>query len=121
MPDTRVRSLFRRTRILAPPTDTLTDADLLTRFLDQHDEAAFETLVRRHGPLVLAACRAALRNAADADDAFQATFLVLVRRAGAIRDRSALGGWLYRVAYRVSRKLRASVGFVPLPDDPPAR
>lgn len=121
MPDTRVRTLFRRTRILSPPADNLSDAALLTRFLDQHDEAAFESLVRRHGPLVLAACRSALRNHADADDAFQATFLVLVRRASVIRDRSALGGWLYRVAYRVSRKLRVAPGFVPLPDDPPAR
>ncbi len=121
MPDTRVRTLFRRTRILTPPIDSRSDADLLTRFLDQRDEAAFESLVRRHGPLVLAACRSALHNPADADDAFQATFLVLVRRAGAIRDRSALGGWLYRVAYRVARKLRASPGFVALTEEPPAR
>ena len=55
MPDTRVRSLFRRTRVFTPPTDARSDADLLTRFLDQHDEVAFESLVRRHGPMVIGA------------------------------------------------------------------
>ena len=100
MPDARVLARFR----LAPPAD-LPDADLLARFLDHRDEPAFEALVRRHGPMVRAVCRAALANPADADDAFQATFLVLVRRAGAIRNRSAVGGWLYRVAYRAARKL----------------
>jgi RNA polymerase sigma factor (sigma-70 family) len=123
MPDARVLALLRRTRALAPPpADDLADAELLARFLDRRDETAFEALVRRHGPMVRAVCRAALANPADADDAFQATFLVLVRRAAAIRDRSAVGGWLYRVAYRAARRLRRSAaGRVPLPDDLPAR
>ncbi len=122
MPDARVLALLRHTRTLAPPAaDDRPDAELLARFLDRRDEAAFEALVRRHGPTVRAVCRAALANPADADDAFQATFLVLARRAEAIRDRAALGGWLYRVAYRVARKFRPAAGRVPLPDDLPAR
>ena len=117
MPDARVFARFR----LPPPPD-LPDADLLARFLDHRDEAAFEALVRRHGPMVRAVCRSQLADPADADDAFQATFLVLVRKAAAVRDRTALGGWLYRVALRVSRKLRAAgAKQVPLPDDVPAR
>jgi RNA polymerase sigma factor (sigma-70 family) len=78
------------------------DAALLARFLARRDEAAFAALVARHGPMVLRTCRAVLRDANDAEDAFQATFLVLVRKAGSIRGREALGGWLHRVAYRAA-------------------
>jgi RNA polymerase sigma factor (sigma-70 family) len=86
--------------------DLLSDADLLTRFLEHQDEAAFETLLLRHTPAVRAACSGWLRSPSDIDDAAQATFLVLVQRAGSIRDRAALGGWLYRVAANVARRLR---------------
>ncbi|OWK43441.1 RNA polymerase sigma factor [Fimbriiglobus ruber] len=122
MPDARVLALLRTTRALTtPPTDGVSDADLLARFLDRGDAAAFEALVRRHGPMVRAVCRAALPNPADADDAFQATFLILVRRAAVIRDRGAIGGWLYRVAYRAAGKLRrTSRATGPLPADLPA-
>src|SRR5581483_7508531 len=84
------------------------DAELLTRFLDARDEIAFEALVARHLPAVRAVCRSVLRDPNDADDAIQATFLVLVRRAGAVRNRPALGAWLCRVAWRTANRLRGA-------------
>ena len=86
--------------------DQLTDSQLLERFARRQDEAAFAVLVKRHGPMVLAVCRRLLQNAHDADDAFQATFLVLVRKAGAIAQPELLANWLYGVAYRVAVKAR---------------
>jgi RNA polymerase sigma factor (sigma-70 family) len=85
----------------------LSDRALLERFLGQRDAAAFAALVRRHGPMVLGVCRRVLNNIHDAEDAFQATFLVLVRKGRSIAKRDALGSWLYGVAYRVSLKARA--------------
>jgi RNA polymerase sigma factor (sigma-70 family) len=79
---------------------------LLQRFASRRDEEAFTALVERHGPMVLRVCRQMLRNADDADDAFQAVWLVLVRRAGQIRRGELLSGWLYGVALRVSAKVR---------------
>jgi RNA polymerase sigma-70 factor (ECF subfamily) len=83
------------------------DTVLLRRFVVAQEEAAFAALVRRHGPLVWAACRRLLPYTEDAEDAFQATFLVLVRKARAIRQPELLGNWLYGVAYRTARKARA--------------
>jgi RNA polymerase sigma factor (sigma-70 family) len=86
----------------------LTDGQLLAAFINRQDETAFAALVRRHGPMVLNVCRRVLRNAHDADDAFQATFLVLVRKAGSIGLPELLANWLYGVAYNTARKARAA-------------
>jgi RNA polymerase sigma factor (sigma-70 family) len=85
----------------------LTEAQLLGRFIERRDEAAFEALVSRFGPMVLGVCRQMLSDPHAADDAFQATFLVLVKRARSIRDRDLLGNWLYGVALKVAKRSRA--------------
>ena len=90
----------------------LSDGQLLERFVVGHDEvaeSAFNVLVERHGPMVLAVCRRVLRDPHDAQDAFQATFLVLVRKAGTIRKRGSLAEWLHGVALRVSARARADL------------
>jgi RNA polymerase sigma factor (sigma-70 family) len=98
-------------RMLGPPRGGgLTDSQLVERFVAQRDQAAFEVLVWRHGPKVLGVCRRVLRHEQDAEDAFQATFLVLVRKAGSIGKRQAVASWLYRVAYRVALRARAVAG-----------
>lgn len=85
----------------------MTDGQLLQGFIAQREEAAFEALVSRHGPMVLGVCRRLLGNSQDAEDAFQATFLVLVRKASSVVPRDAVGNWLYGVAYRTSLEARA--------------
>src|SRR5215469_10531090 len=87
----------------------LTDGELLECFIARRDESAFEALMRRHGPMVLGVCRRILRNEADAEDAFQATFLVLVRKAGTIRYRGQVSNWLYGVAHNTALKARAMI------------
>lgn len=94
--------------LLAGLTASLGDAQLLERFAAGRDGPAFEALVERHGPMVLRACRSVLRDAHDADDAFQATFLVLARRAGSIWVRDSLGPWLLRVSLRIAARSRAA-------------
>ncbi len=85
----------------------LSEGQLLDRFVSRNDASAFEALVARHGPMVLTVCRQWLRDPNDVDDAFQATFLVLVRKAGTLRRRDLLGNWLHGVAYRVAARSRA--------------
>ena len=91
----------------------LGDGQLLARYAATRDEAAFEALVARHGPMVLATCRAVLKDEHDVEDAFQATFLVLARKARSVRAGDALGGWLHRVAYRVSIQAAPSASPAP--------
>ncbi len=100
---------FRHLRDLfgAGTATGLGDGQLLARYSASKDEVAFEALVARHGPMVLATCRAVLRSEHDVEDAFQTTFLVLARKAHSIRGGDALGGWLHRVAYRAA--VQASV------------
>ncbi len=85
----------------------LADGELLECYVARRDEDAFEALLRRHGPMVLGVCRRVLRNEADAVDAFQATFLVLVRKADTVRPPGQVSNWLYGVAYRTALKARA--------------
>ena len=94
--------LAQRLNRLIGRVAAVSDADMLGRFVAGRDGEVFAELVRRHGPMVLSVCRRVLRHRQDADDAFQATFLVLVRRAGVIKPRSTLGNWLYGVAYRTA-------------------
>jgi RNA polymerase sigma factor (sigma-70 family) len=89
--------------------DQDSDGRLLQRFVAERDQAAFATLMHRHGPMVLGVCRRVLRDANDADDAFQATFLVLVRKAASLRQPELLGNWLYGVAYRTGVRVRAQL------------
>ena len=95
-----------RTLLLVGATDHRPDAELLDRFARYREQAAFEAILRRHGPLVWGVCRRTLTNPADADDAFQATFLVLVQKAGRIKHGGQLGPWLYGVAVKVARRVR---------------
>ena len=84
-----------------------TDAELLERFLARRDEGAFEVLLRRHGPMVYGVCRRLLNNHHDAEDAFQATFLVLAHKAATVVPRALVGNWLYGVAHNTALKARA--------------
>ena len=86
----------------------LSDARLLERFVTHRDEAAFAALVARHGSLVLNTCRTVLKDLNAADDAFQATFVLLFRKAGSIRGRDAVGAWLHRVAYRTALEAQSA-------------
>ena len=110
MPPTSMSAVVRQARELAVPADTAaaSDVDLLDRFRATGEEAAFGALVRRHGPLVMGVCRRVLRHHQDAEDAFQATFLVLARKAASIHRRAALVSWLYGVARRVASEARSA-------------
>jgi RNA polymerase sigma factor (sigma-70 family) len=103
-------TLLRYLRQVSPRAEpaAVADADLLDRFLRNRDEAAFEVLVWRHGKMVWNLCRRLLRHTQDVEDAFQATFLALVRKGRSIHQGASLSSWLYKVAYRVALRARAS-------------
>src|SRR5438445_5817008 len=86
----------------------LSDGELLRHFVACRDETAFAALVHRHGPMLLGVCRRVARHEQDAEDAFQATFLVLLRKAASLKTPERVGDWLYGVAYRTALKARAS-------------
>ena len=124
----RLSTFIRRLRgdIAAGQPGGLSDAQLLDRWLVRRDQAAFEVLLWRHGPMILGVCRRVLNNDADVEDAFQAAFLLLVRKAAAIRRRESVAAWLYRTAYRVAlrarqrmdkQSVRETTGVEWLPDD----
>lgn len=108
--DQRLGNAVRQVRNWATgsPTEELSDQELLQRFVEVRDEAAFAALVQRHGPMVLGVCRRVVQDA-DAEDAWQATFLALARKADTVRRREAVSGWLFRVAHHVALKVRSSV------------
>src|SRR5262245_35096419 len=97
---------FLRRLASDPRVATCSDRELLDRLVAGTDEVAFEVIVCRHGPMVFDVCRKMLANAADAEDAFQATFLVLARKAASICNTSSLASWLHGVAYRVACRAR---------------
>jgi RNA polymerase sigma factor (sigma-70 family) len=99
---------LRRAAVL-PDGGGLSDGQLLASFVRRRDGDAFAALLKRHGRMVMGVCRRVLRNPDDAEDAFQATFLVLARKAGSVTAPNALGGWLYRVAYRTALEARARI------------
>jgi len=92
---------------LQTQADPLNDAQLLNRFIEHSDEPSFATIVRRHGSMVMGVCRRLIQNPHDAEDAFQATFLVLARKAASIAKRELLANWLYGVAFKTALKARA--------------
>jgi RNA polymerase sigma factor (sigma-70 family) len=104
----RVVQHLRRTALRQDWTG-LSDGELMELYVSRRHEDAFEALLRRHGPMVLGVCRRILRNQAEAEDAFQATFLVFLRKASSIRSRATVSNWLYGVAHNTARKALALV------------
>src|SRR5579884_2859236 len=102
----RERILHSLRRLAGEAESALPDGELLRRYFAQGDQSAFAALVRRHGAMVFAVCRSVLRQSQDAEDACQATFLILARKASSIRHREALGSFLHGVAYRVALKAK---------------
>src|SRR5262245_49072977 len=114
-----------RQRLATPESPAPSDGQLLGRFAQLRDEAAFEALLHRHGPMVWGVCRRLLPEGHDAEDAFQATFLVLLQKAASIREHDSAASWLYSVARRIALRARANADRrraverqVPLPRQP---
>src|SRR5437667_2128598 len=104
----QLSTVMRHLRRIAGGTAGRTDRQLLEDFADRGAEAAFAELVERHGRLVLSVCQRVLHHEHDAEDAFQATFLVLAQHTGSIRRHEALANWLHGVAYRTAMKAKRS-------------
>jgi RNA polymerase sigma factor (sigma-70 family) len=116
-----IRALQDLRQLVGPsPGAEATDRQLLKRYSAQRDEAAFAELVRRHGPTVLGVCRRVLRECHQAEDAFQATFLVLARKAGTVTWQASAGGWLFRTAHYLALKMKSHADrhrTQPIPDE----
>src|SRR5438132_12020255 len=109
MPRDSAGTLLRHLRgLVGPCGDERSDRALLESFLARRDEAAFAALLHRHGPLVWRVCRRALPHEQDAEDAFQAAFIVLARKAASIRNAETVGGWLHSVARRIAMNAKRS-------------
>lgn len=107
-----VLAYFRRQAV--PGADVAPDCELLRQYVETGNETAFETLVRRHGPMVYGVARRVLRDGHAAEDAFQATFLALARKARSLRSHAAVGGWLYRVALRAALRAKPQPAATPV-------
>src|SRR5262249_37966178 len=105
-PDRLTRYL--RNLVAGTPARDVSDGDLMKQFVVGRDDGAMTALMRRHAPMVYDLCRRVLRNEQDAEDAFQATFLVLARKAHTLRSQESVGNWLYGVAYRTALKARTA-------------
>src|SRR5262249_29228162 len=101
-------ALYCLRRVINPTAPSLSDGKLLNRFVDHGDQAAFELLLRRHGPLVWNVCRRVLIHTPDVEDALQATWVVFLRKAASLRHYGSVAGWLYRVAYRIAVRAKAN-------------
>jgi RNA polymerase sigma factor (sigma-70 family) len=112
MPSGREQPVLRFLRRLAVrgQATQLQDSELLERFVAKRDEDAFAALVQRHGPMVYRICLQVLDNESDAEDSFQATFLVLSRKASSVRKQQSVGSWLFGVAHHVATNLRRTRG-----------
>jgi RNA polymerase sigma factor (sigma-70 family) len=110
MSSAQVGTVLRHIRQLttARHDDDVPDRQLLERFARQRDGDAFDALLKRHGPMVLGVCRSVLHDLHDAEDVFQAAFLLLAKKAGSIHRREAVSGWLYRVAYHLAVRAQAN-------------
>jgi RNA polymerase sigma factor (sigma-70 family) len=106
MSQPRLQTVVQHLRKLVDAEERIADAELLARFVARRDEAAFTMLVQRHGPMVLGVCRRMLKRTADTEDAWQATFLVLARKATAIRKQASIAAWLHGVALRICQRSR---------------
>src|SRR5262245_7006107 len=102
-----LHAILRHIRRLSPELASVADTELLDRYKSKQDSAALELLIWRHAKLILGVCQRILRNAHDAEDAFQATVLILARKATSISKREAVASWLYKVAYRAALSLKA--------------
>src|SRR6516225_8719428 len=109
MAQNRLSLLLSHVRDLAatPADPAPSDRELLAQFATQHDEAAFAMVVRRHGPMVFRVCRRVLCHEQDAEDAFQATFLVLARKARSVSWQLSVANWLHKAAYHVALRAKA--------------
>src|SRR5437879_9147567 len=108
MADTELGTVVRHIRelVASRATHEQTDRQLLEAFLASRDERAFAEVVTRHGPMVLSVCRRVLGHQQDAEDAFQAAFLVLARKAAAVCHAESVAGWLFQVAFRIALRAR---------------